>query len=235
MAQVGPPCSCFSTCNPITTREFLRSIPDSVTSRESPWYAYLRAVYGGDEVPLPYDLTRLRYIHHHDKVWQRMHPSVEWPMPPCTRLPNPLGGIPDGQWWAPMNWQVRLGIKPVRTRKCEPAACARWLSSAGYLRLIERPEGLEPTTRQPAQALEAAKMCACSDRRLPNIGLLSVQNPRLSCRFIELFAGPGNRTTRGTRWHYMTRGRNTDMPLPNGSWVEVMRTRARTVIFTLNA
>ena len=47
-----------------------------MTSRESPWYAYLRAVYGWDEVPLPYDLTRLRYIHHHDKVWQRMHPSV---------------------------------------------------------------------------------------------------------------------------------------------------------------
>ena len=126
----GPPCSCFSTCSPKTPREFLRSIPASVTSRSSPWYQYLRAAYGSD-VPLPYRLTDLRYVYHHDDTWRGKYPDVEWPMPPCARLPVPLGGAPDGQWWAPMNWQVRKRIVPVRWRRCESAKCARWLSGSG--------------------------------------------------------------------------------------------------------
>ena len=141
MAQ-GPPCACFSTCSPKTTRDFLQSIPASVTSRSSPWYHYLRAVYASD-VPLPFRLTDLRYVYHHDDAWRRKHPDVEWPMPPCTRVDSPglsgllggsLGGVhgaPDGQWWAPMKWQVRKRILPVRWRRCDAATCARWLHGTG--------------------------------------------------------------------------------------------------------
>ena len=145
----GPPCACFSTCSPKTTREFLRSVPASVTSRSSPWYQYLRAAYGSD-VPLPYRLTDLRYVYHHDDAWRGKHPDVEWPMPPCTRLPRPLGGSPDGQWWAPMNWQVRKRIVPVHWRRCEPATCARWLSGTGEV---------NQSTHEAAQEREL-KLCA---------------------------------------------------------------------------
>ena len=141
MAQ-GPPCACFSTCSPKTTRDFLQSIPASVTSRSSPWYHYLRAVYASD-VPLPFRLTDLRYVYHHDDAWRRKHPDVEWPMPPCARVDSPglsgllggsLGGVhgaPDGQWWAPMKWQVRKRILPVRWHRCDAATCARWLHGTG--------------------------------------------------------------------------------------------------------
>lgn len=192
----GPPCACFSTCSPKTTREFLRSIPATVTTHSSPWYQYLRATYGSD-VPLPYHLTNLRYVYHHDAAWHKQHPGVEWPMPPCVRLPSPLGGTPDGQWWAPMNWQVRKRIGPVRgTPKCDPAACARWLSSSGEV---------NQSTHEAARERELKL-------------------------HIELFAEARNKTTRGTRWHYTSRrfdGANPDPLLPNGSWVEVMRTRTQ--------
>ena len=221
MARVEPPCSCFSTCNPMTTRDFLQSIPASITSQESPWYAYLRAVYGGDELPLPYHLSQLRYVHHNDAVWREKHPGVEWPMPPCTRLPNPLGGTPDGQWWAPMNWQARLGIKPIRTHKCERAACDRWLSGPGEV---------NPIQRQAARG----ELKLCANTRTPRARAAATSRqlvaPPASRRHIELFAGPDNETTRGTRWHYTTRRLhefNPDPLLPNESWVEVMRTRAR--------
>lgn len=193
--EIGPPCSCFSTCDPISTRRFLQAIPATVTNASSPWYTYLTAVYQGD-VPLPFHLTRLRYVHHHDVAWRRKHPNVEWPMPPCGKLPMPLGGTPDGQWWAPMNWQVRRRIKPLRTPQCEAAVCARWKAEEGNSRDL---------TRRQAAREEEFKL------------------------HIELFAGEGNLTTRGTRWHFTTRRGahpfNPDLLLPNESWVEVMRTR----------
>ena len=192
-SEIGPPCSCFSTCDPISTRRFLQDIPATVTSASSPWYAYLRAVYAGDVPPLPFHLTRLRYVHHHDTAWRRKHPDVEWPMPPCGKLPQPLGGTPDGQWWAPMTWQGRKRIKPLRTPQCEAAVCSRWKTGEG---------DAQNQTRRQAAREEELKL------------------------HVELFAGEGNRTTRGTRWHFTTRrGVNPDVLLPNESWVEVMRTR----------
>jgi hypothetical protein len=50
----GPPegCACFSLCHPDEVRAFFIRLP-VVTTEDSPWYDYLRAIYHTDSVPLP--------------------------------------------------------------------------------------------------------------------------------------------------------------------------------------
>ena len=61
---------------------FVSVLPRLVKSRRSPWFAYLRAVYGED-VPLPFDLHSIRFVYHNTPRWQALHPRVPWPMPGC--------------------------------------------------------------------------------------------------------------------------------------------------------
>ena len=42
-----PQCYCFSLCTTSEIPPFRASIPQLVTSTASPWFLYLRAVYGG--------------------------------------------------------------------------------------------------------------------------------------------------------------------------------------------
>ena len=103
-------CRCWHTCNPAASQAFLRQLPTDVRHQASPWYAYLRAVYGTD-VPLPFPVSKLRFFYHNGADWQRRHPSVAWPLVAChgERSPEPLPSVPI----------------------CSPAECARWVESPG--------------------------------------------------------------------------------------------------------
>ena len=97
----SPDCVCFATCTLAQTRRFLERMPRFVNTSTSPWYGYLRAVYG-PAVPLPFALDSLRWIYHGSAHWASAHPGVVWPMADCISSPPP----------------------------CAPAECARWTAGA---------------------------------------------------------------------------------------------------------
>lgn len=101
-------CQCWHTCSKAGTEAFLRQMPAFVRHRTSPWFGYLRAVYGTD-VPLPFLLSELRFFYHNGAPWQQRHPGVSWPLVACKgeRSPEPLLNVP----------------------ACEPAECAQWAES----------------------------------------------------------------------------------------------------------
>lgn len=103
-------CRCWHTCNPAATQAFFRQLPTDVRHQASPWYAYLRAVYGTD-VPLPFPISELRFFYHNGADWQTRHPNVAWPLVAChgERSLKPLPSVPI----------------------CSPAECARWVESPG--------------------------------------------------------------------------------------------------------
>ena len=49
-------CACFGWCNTEQIQAFLSGLPSSVTTRDSPWYSFLRNVYHSDPA-LPINLT----------------------------------------------------------------------------------------------------------------------------------------------------------------------------------
>ena len=52
----SPQCYCFSLCSTSEIPPFRASIPQLVTSTASPWFLYLRAVYGDfEEGALPFN------------------------------------------------------------------------------------------------------------------------------------------------------------------------------------
>ena len=109
----SPPCSCFSTCDVASTAAFKQAIPEQIETPDSPWYGYLRAVYG-PSLTLPFDLGRVNFFYHHDdQTWARRFPRVEWPMSSC-RIPVPT-----------MNLQTGLSV--VEAPRCDVTACSRWL------------------------------------------------------------------------------------------------------------
>ena len=82
-----PPCTCFSTCSLAEARAFVSRLPREVSTSDSPWFAYLKAVYRSPVV-LPFDLSRLSFFYHRDDAWEREHAAVEWPMAVCRTVQN---------------------------------------------------------------------------------------------------------------------------------------------------
>ena len=97
-------CACFSLCHPEEARHFFNRLP-VVTSEESPWYAYLLAVYHTDSVPLPFDLRNLGAFYLPlDAAWfGQLH--IPWAGLRCNST--------DGRTTAP---------------QCARAECERWLN-----------------------------------------------------------------------------------------------------------
>ena len=112
-------CICFSTCNPHDAQQFLARLPDSVRSKEDPYYAYLMAVYGGD-VTLPFPLSKVNFFYHSDARWRAQHPEVQWPMATCD-IPKHL--LPA----QPLSQRMKKKSLPQRSQPwCSRAVCRRW-------------------------------------------------------------------------------------------------------------
>lgn len=83
-AKIPPACACFDTCSKAHLDHLLyRLMPTVVSSRDSPWYQYLLAIYG-DALPLPFNMTRLRMLYHADDLWRTRYPQTFWPMSSCA-------------------------------------------------------------------------------------------------------------------------------------------------------
>lgn len=108
-------CKCFSVCTQDGALSFVNSLPSQITDDSSPWYGYLQAVYS-QSVQLPYDMSKLRFIYHHDATWAQQNPNVAWPMPPCR----------EGGW---LKWGTDLeGID-----WCDAMTCEKWHGQQGNL------------------------------------------------------------------------------------------------------
>ena len=97
-------CHCFTLCSARDARLFLAAIPASIERTNSPWAAYLTAVYG-KLPPLPVSLKDFTYFYHND--------GVHWP----SRVENVLATCKS------------LGQKnqgPVASPHCGDNACSRW-------------------------------------------------------------------------------------------------------------
>ena len=105
-----PQCYCFSLCSTSEIPPFRASIPQLVTSTASPWFLYLRAVYGDlEEGALPFNLGKLDWWYH--QGWSNLS-GVEWPMPQCVR---------SGSGWS----------RDPSAAPCDEPTCARWRAREG--------------------------------------------------------------------------------------------------------
>ena len=120
------PCACFSFCTASEALDTLNRLP-MVTSASSPWHDYLRAVYGGGDIPLPFDLRTLRLFYKDTDEWRqrRPRPAVGLPMASCIGRPRPAE-------WAHTTITARTyGIRRSTTQpQCAPDVCSRWLSDS---------------------------------------------------------------------------------------------------------
>eukprot|EP00930_Biecheleria_cincta_P018928 TRINITY_DN14596_c0_g2_i1.p1 TRINITY_DN14596_c0_g2~~TRINITY_DN14596_c0_g2_i1.p1 ORF type:complete len:467 (+),score=61.43 TRINITY_DN14596_c0_g2_i1:150-1550(+) len=91
--QVAP-CACFKACNGTALKDFLTHAPVILDRNDSPWYAYVEAVYGKPP-SLPFDVSSLRYFYHATPVWLAKHPQSFLPMAPCNRSKKPLTDLPN--------------------------------------------------------------------------------------------------------------------------------------------
>jgi hypothetical protein len=96
-------CACFSWCHPEELQHFWAQLP-VVRTTASPWYPYLRAVYGGD-VPLPVDLREFGTFRIPSNESVALAPELNMPL---SRSCDPRTSRSDA-------------------RACEPAECRRWL------------------------------------------------------------------------------------------------------------
>lgn len=101
-------CTCFSTCHPADVQRIFAQLP-VVRSELSPWYAYLRWIYGGSEgyssVPLPVDM--------------RLFGAIVLPFgEDATRLSMPFANR-----CAP-NYELPRNVVP----RCPHATCEPWFS-----------------------------------------------------------------------------------------------------------
>ena len=97
-------CSCFSLCNEANASHFLNAIPSSIDSVISPWYGYLKVVYGA-ALALPFDLRRMEFFYASGHHWQALSGNTSWPMAACHRK-------------SALDWEP-----------CDAAECAAWLST----------------------------------------------------------------------------------------------------------
>ena len=111
-------CHCFSTCDLVSTADFLSRIPVTINDVTSPWHGYLRAVY--PDITLPFNLSNLNFFYHHDNHWKVNHPHVEWPMASCQL---------DAEWLA--NSPILSGRTKITetTNTCPTQSCLRWYSN----------------------------------------------------------------------------------------------------------
>ena len=58
-------------------------MPDAISSEDSPWYGYLRAVYG-EALVLPYDMRKLRFVYQNSASWRKRYGDVDWPVAACA-------------------------------------------------------------------------------------------------------------------------------------------------------
>ena len=117
-ARTVPRCYCFAMCNHHQAREFLTDYVPSVVEREDdPWYRYLQAVYG-DDILLPFDMSRMRLFYHNDEVWKHAHPDVEWPMASCLdKTPKHLPFVMSAG-----SERFTTHLEP----QCKPSVCDSW-------------------------------------------------------------------------------------------------------------
>ena len=111
-------CHCFSTCDLVSTADFLSRIPVTINDVTSPWHGYLQAVY--PDITLPFNLSNLNFFYHHDNHWKVNHPHVEWPMASCQL---------DAEWLA--NSPILSGRTKITetTSTCPTQSCLRWYSN----------------------------------------------------------------------------------------------------------
>ena len=112
-------CYCFSSCTASEAMQ-LRDGAPTITNASSPWFAYLQAVYADDNVPLPFDTSKLQFFYHPDPVWQRRHQSLHWPMARCTCYADAKRGV---QLFH--NGQEYCG-KMQNQHPCNEDVCAPW-------------------------------------------------------------------------------------------------------------
>ena len=118
-----PRCTCFSLCTKIDALRFVREfLPHLVTARDSPWLAYLSAIYPSTSPIdlLPFDMHLLRWFYHNDEwLWPR---HVEWPMATCHMKTGRVDANTSG---AP----------------CSAAVCNRWRRHASKAGVDKSPPG----------------------------------------------------------------------------------------------
>ena len=201
LEQRRVPCKCFSTCTNSEASDFIANIPNMIDSDTSPWYRYLEAIYGGP-VDLPYALGTLRYVYHHTGVWQRLHPSVEWPMPSCFVPRASIQSAFSSMWSWPY---IMDDLKEVGSpQHCSQDVCKRWQLASRKLpgkNLAGLPIGI-------AGVLNQGSGCNRSQ-------ILNSSNYVAYQHIPDITWG----TSAGFRWNIAN-----DMPhVPDHSWVEVIR------------
>jgi hypothetical protein len=116
-------CKCFQVCDNAGMEHLLAHLPDVIESSSSPWYAYLKDVYH-DDVALPFDMTKLRFIYFRTERWAASHPASELPVFGCPGEPLP--------------W-------------CEEQVCRQWyVNDSETRRSYYRAESLERYTYGPS-------------------------------------------------------------------------------------
>ena len=121
-SQTTIPCNCFSTCGPRAAAHFLSVRPAWVHDVASPWIGYLRAVYRQDDIPLPFELSRLSFFFHNSDAWRAEHTEVEWPMASCIERASAMTAQ---ILHAGVNRDRPMRPAPV----CSADVCVRWLRS----------------------------------------------------------------------------------------------------------
>ena len=131
-------------------------MPTHIHDEGSPWYGYLHAVYGAAP-HLPFDLTTLRMLYHHDHRWKRKHPTVEWPMPACVlnhstsarwaRRHGPYSGtlLKDAQSMR-RDWHLREHSQQ------QPESETPWCPAERCWRWYHKEPSLEPDRTSPASS-----------------------------------------------------------------------------------
>ena len=192
-------CACFHTCDRYNARRFHESIPAVIESTDSPWYAYLVAVYG--TVPLPFALANLSFFYHNDKRWRTHHPHVPWPMSSCRLkpFPNLVATVTQAfVGFAKTNQRHRQGAEaildgPLTSVQCSTDTCLPWLAC----------------TRKPC-IVHRYKSAAALGRHA--VGIVHYASDGSSSEF--------GGSTRGSNIAYANRSPAS----PSNSYVEVART-----------
>lgn len=192
----------------------LERMPRHVHSRSSPWFGYLAAVYdGGHDVPIPFDLSSLRFAYHATAAWLRRHPTTDWPMASCVHAKHGerLCSSHSSNGCELMDVRHATPSRPM----CPRAACTRWERRAG------EESAAAALALAPALALNGNGTAEVSSAITP--GSSPPGAPRKM--HVELFVeDDSHRSTRAARWHLLDAdGTNVDELAPNRTWVEACR------------
>ena len=125
-------CTCFALCTLDGVHSFLAEIPATIYTQDSPWYAYLTAVYLTPP-QLPFSLAALRFFYANDPLhWPA---DVENPLLPCVNTDHhrlvrrTSKGKTSGDGSTTMSNKSSSSalLPPAETsRSCPPMHCERW-------------------------------------------------------------------------------------------------------------